>query len=178
MTSRKLLALTGGVIALFAFIFFFERKMPTTSEREQKGDLYWDLPADRVESIRLEHGREIVELAKSGESWKLVKPESYPADAVTASDLASQLAGLKQPPARCNRNRRGARARTARARKEDRDLVDRAPNLRPRGSGGRRPPRGRFDRAPRDRVRTETPGDRPSLARTLAAELPGHHHRL
>jgi hypothetical protein len=98
MTSRKLLALTGVVIALFAFIFFFERKMPTTSEREQKGDLYWDLPADRVESIRLEHGGEIVELAKSGESWKLVKPESYPADTVTASDLASQLAGLKKPP--------------------------------------------------------------------------------
>jgi len=98
MTSRKLLALTGVVIALFAFIFFFERKMPTTSEQEQKGDLYWDLPADRVESIRLEHGGEIVELAKSGESWKLVKPESYPADTATASDLASQLAGLKKPP--------------------------------------------------------------------------------
>lgn len=96
MSSRKLLVLTGVVIALFAFIFFFERKMPTTSEREQKGDLYWDLPADRVESIRLEHGGEIVELAKSGESWKLVKPESYPADTVTASDLASQLAGLKK----------------------------------------------------------------------------------
>src|SRR6266487_4036960 len=59
MSSRKLLALTGVVIALFACIFFFERKMPTTSEREQKGDLYWDVPADRVESIRLEHGQGI-----------------------------------------------------------------------------------------------------------------------
>lgn len=97
MSSRKLLVLTGVVVALFAFIFLFERKMPTTSEREQKGDLYWDLPEDRVESIRLEHGGEIVELAKSGESWKLVKPELYPADAFTASDLSSQLADLKKP---------------------------------------------------------------------------------
>jgi hypothetical protein len=97
MSSRKLLVLTGVVVVLFAFIFFFERKMPTTSEREQKGELYWDLPEDRVESIRLEHGGEIVELAKSGESWKLVKPESYPADTFAASDLSSQLADLKKP---------------------------------------------------------------------------------
>ena len=98
MSSRKLLALTGVVVALFAFIFFFERRMPTTSEREQKGDLYWEVPADRVESIRLDHGSESVELAKSGDSWKLVKPESYPADANAVSDLASQLAGPKKPP--------------------------------------------------------------------------------
>ena len=98
MSSRKLLALTGVVVALFAFFFFFERRMPTTSEREQKGDLYWEVPADRVESIRLDHGSEIVELAKSGDSWKLVKPESYPADANAVSDLASQLAGPKKPP--------------------------------------------------------------------------------
>jgi len=97
MSSRKLLALTGVVVALFAFIFFFERRMPTTSEREQKGDLYWEVPADRVESIRLDHGSESVELAKSGETWKLVKPETYPADANAVSDLASQLAGPKKP---------------------------------------------------------------------------------
>ncbi len=97
MSSRKLLVLTGVVVALFAFIYFFERKLPTTSEREQKGELYWDLPEDKVEAIRLEHGGETVELAKSGESWKLVRPETYPADTFTASDLASALADLKKP---------------------------------------------------------------------------------
>jgi hypothetical protein len=70
--------------------------MPTTSEREQKGELYWDLPEDRVETVRLERGGETVELAKAGESWRLVKPDSYPADSFTASDLASGLADLKQ----------------------------------------------------------------------------------
>jgi hypothetical protein len=97
MSSRKLLVLTGVVVVLFAFIFFFERKMPTTSEREQKGELYWDLPEDRVESIRLEHGGETVELARSGDSWRLVLPEAYPADSFAASDLSSQLADLKKP---------------------------------------------------------------------------------
>lgn len=97
MSSRKLLVLTGVVVALFAFIFFFERKMPTTAERQQKGDLHWDLPEDRVEQIRIERGGETVELAKSGDAWKLVRPEAYPADSFTAGDLASELADLKNP---------------------------------------------------------------------------------
>ena len=97
MSSRKLLVLTGVVVALFAFIFFFERKMPTTADREQKGDLHWDLPEDRVERIRIERGGETVELVKAGDAWGLVRPEAYPADAVAASTLASSLADLKNP---------------------------------------------------------------------------------
>jgi hypothetical protein len=97
MSARKLLILTGVVIALFAFIFFYERKMPTTAELSQKGELYWDLPEDRVERIVLEHGGATVELDKSGESWRLVRPDAYPADASAASDLARQLADLKKP---------------------------------------------------------------------------------
>ncbi len=97
MSSRKLLVLTGVVVALFAFIFFFERKMPTTAERQQKGDLHWDLPEDRVERIRLDRGTDTVELAKSGDAWNLVRPEAYPADTSTAGELASELADLKNP---------------------------------------------------------------------------------
>ncbi|HEU5251539.1 MAG TPA: DUF4340 domain-containing protein [Thermoanaerobaculia bacterium] len=97
MSSRKLLILTGVVVALFAFIFLFERKMPTTADREQKGELYWDLPEDQVESIRIDRGTETVELVKSGEAWRLVRPEAYPAETFAASDLASQIADLKKP---------------------------------------------------------------------------------
>ena len=97
MSSRKLLVLTGVVVALFAFIFFFERKMPTTAEREQKGDVHWDLPEDRVERIRIERGGETLELAKSGDAWNLVRPEAYPADSFAAGELASELADLKNP---------------------------------------------------------------------------------
>jgi len=51
MSARKLLILTGVVILLFAFIFFYERKMPTTAELAEKGEMYWDLPEDRVDKI-------------------------------------------------------------------------------------------------------------------------------
>jgi hypothetical protein len=97
MSSRKLLVLTAVVAALFAFIYFFERKIPTTSERAEKGELYWDLPETRVERIVLEHGGDTVELVKAGESWRLARPDAYPADTSAASDLSGELADLKKP---------------------------------------------------------------------------------
>jgi Domain of unknown function (DUF4340) len=96
MSPRKLLLLTAVVVALFAFIVFFERKVPTTSERQSKGDLHWDLPEDRVVSIRLERSGSTVELVRDGETWRLTRPAPYPADSFAASDLARQLAQLKR----------------------------------------------------------------------------------
>jgi hypothetical protein len=97
MSPRKLLLLTAAVFGLFAFIFFFERKMPTTSERQSKGELHWDLPEDRVMSVRLEKdGGSVVELTRDGDAWRLTRPAPYPADSFAASDLARQLAQLKR----------------------------------------------------------------------------------
>ena len=97
MTPRKILLLTLAVVVLFGFIFLFERKMPTTSEAQQKRDLIWELPEDLIESIRLDRPDSSVELKKTGpSSWRLVRPDSYPADSGTASDLASQLARLRR----------------------------------------------------------------------------------
>ena len=97
MSAKKLIVLTALVVALFAFVYLFERKMPTTAERQQKGDLVWDLPEERIESIRLERPAGVMELARSGAStWRLAKPESFPADGFAASDLVSQLARLKR----------------------------------------------------------------------------------
>ena len=97
MNPRKLLILTGVVLALFAFIIFFERRMPTTEERQRKGPLHWELPADRVDSVRLERQDSAVELKKTDTgAWRVVKPESYPADALQAMDLVKELASLKR----------------------------------------------------------------------------------
>ncbi len=97
MSPKKLIVLTALVVALFGFVFLFERKMPTTSERQQKGDLVWDLPEERIDSVRLERPDGVVELARTGaSSWKLVRPEPFPADGFAASDVVSQLAKLKR----------------------------------------------------------------------------------
>jgi hypothetical protein len=97
VSPRKLILLTVVVAVLFGFIALFERKMPTTSDRERKGELYWDIPADRIEHIELTRGGEKLELQRVDASrWRMVQPERYPADAFAASGVASDLAQLKR----------------------------------------------------------------------------------
>jgi len=100
MSPRKLLVLTAVVLLLFGFIILFERKMPSTSQKQEKGDVVWEIPQDRIETIRLEHAGLTVELKQTAERaahiWKMTKPEAYPADAGVAGDVASQLARLRR----------------------------------------------------------------------------------
>src|SRR5262245_31285974 len=89
--------LTLVVAALFAFIVLFERKMPTTSEQQRKGDLYWDLPQERVTRLTLTRGEEVVEFDRAeGAPWRMVKPAAYPADAFAVNGVVSDLAELKR----------------------------------------------------------------------------------
>ena len=96
MSPKKLLALTAVVAVLFAFILLYERKMPSTAERQRKGDVYWDLPEDRIEHLTLVRGAETVEFQKNGTSWRMVKPESYPADTFAVDGVAAEIADLKR----------------------------------------------------------------------------------
>jgi len=96
MSPRKILVLTVLVAALFGFILLWERKMPTTTEAQQKKDLVWELPEDHVELVRTEHAGVVLELRKNGTQWRIAKPESFPADTGAAGDLASQLARLRR----------------------------------------------------------------------------------
>jgi len=96
MSPKKLLVLTGVVAVLLAFIVFFERKMPSTAESQRKGDLYWDIPSDRLERITLSRGGETLEFQRVGTGWKMVKPDPYPADAFAVNALATELAQLKR----------------------------------------------------------------------------------
>ena len=98
MSPRKILLLTAVVVVLFGFILLFERKMPTTSERREKGDLVWDIADDRIEGLELERGGATIELKKDG-TWKLVRPEPYPADPGAVSDALAQLGRLKRSSA-------------------------------------------------------------------------------
>ena len=97
MSAKKLLALTAVVAALFAFIFFFERRMPTTEERTRKGDLYWDIPEEQVERIELARAGETLEFQRAGGAgWKMVRPDKYPADPFAVGSLVTELAEFKR----------------------------------------------------------------------------------
>ena len=96
MSPRKLLALSAVVVVLFAFIFFFERKMPTTEERARKGDLYWDIPQDSVQKMEIVRNGETVEFQRAGTSWRMVRPEKYPADAFAVGSVLTDLAAMRR----------------------------------------------------------------------------------
>ena len=97
MSARKLLLLTAVVAVLIGFIFLFERKMPSTSERQSKGELHWDLPEDRIERLSLSRGSEQLEFQKTAPaSWRMVKPAPYPADAFAVNAVTAELADLKR----------------------------------------------------------------------------------
>jgi hypothetical protein len=97
VSPRKLIILTAIVAGLFAFIALFERKMPSTDERRRKGDLYWDLPEDRVTQLTLAREGETLEFQRTGDGpWRMVKPSAYPAEAFAVNGLVSELADLKR----------------------------------------------------------------------------------
>ena len=97
MSPKKLIALSAVVVVLFGFILLFERKMPTTEERSRKGDLYWDIPQDRVQRIEVVRGAETLEFQRTGEvGWRMLRPEKYPADTFAVGSLVTELAEMKR----------------------------------------------------------------------------------
>ena len=97
MSPRKLVVLTAVVAVLFGFIFFWERKMPSTADRQRKGELYWDLPEDRFTQLTVTREGETLEFQRPvGGIWKIVKPAPYPADPFAVNGLANELADLKR----------------------------------------------------------------------------------
>lgn len=97
MSPRRLIVLSAVVAALLAFIVLFERRMPSTGERQSKGDLYWDLPEERLTRLTLTRNGETLEFQRSGEApWRMVKPAPYPADAFAVNAVASELSDLKR----------------------------------------------------------------------------------
>ncbi len=93
MTTRRLAVLSATVLALFAFIFFFERHQPTTEERLERGDVLWDLNEGKVGRISVGRGAETLEFGRdTDDSWRMTRPDSYPADAGLMSSLVYDLA--------------------------------------------------------------------------------------
>jgi len=96
MKSLRLLILAVVVIALGAWIYFFERKMPTTEEaRQQAEKVLPNLDRDQVTSLDIvnEHGH--FHLERADGSWHLVQPVEGPADEGAVSALLGQLVNLK-----------------------------------------------------------------------------------
>ncbi len=91
MSPKRLAVLTGVLLVLFAFVAFFERKMPTTQERLDKGDVIWDVNEAKIGKIEINRDNMTVAFERDGDAWRMTRPESYPADSSTMTSLVSDL---------------------------------------------------------------------------------------
>lgn len=118
MRPRTLLILALLVVALGAFVWFYERELPSSDERREQADLVLDLEADAVHAVRLERGDTTLVIERDRDAaagredeaepgdgepaspqteqpWRLIEPLLYRADADAVDRLLGDLAALE-----------------------------------------------------------------------------------
>ncbi len=96
MRLSRLIVLALVAVGLFAFIWFYERKQPTTEElRERGGKLFPTMETEKVRSLLVHNRHGEFEFKKEGDRWQLVRPVKDDANQGAVTGLISQLANLK-----------------------------------------------------------------------------------
>jgi hypothetical protein len=91
-TTWTLLLLAAGV---FAFIFFFERQLGPADALMKPGRVLPDLkPADVTAVVVWPAGQPEIRVVLTNQSWQLLQPIHYPAQAATVENLLQALARL------------------------------------------------------------------------------------
>jgi hypothetical protein len=97
MKTRNVIILAVIVLAVGAYLFFYERHQPTTHEVAERADkVFPTLERDEVESIEVVNSHGEFQLVRDGDDWKLLKPIEFPADTPTVNSLLSSLVGLRK----------------------------------------------------------------------------------
>jgi hypothetical protein len=106
---RTLLVLLVLVLALGAFIQFYERKLPSTEERTKTGDRILDLSKDDVQAVEIVRNGGTVRLervkaaapakadpavSEPAPEWRLTLPRPARADGTAVAGLVESLTGL------------------------------------------------------------------------------------
>lgn len=95
MRTGRLLLLALVVVALGAFIWFFERHQPTVDERRERAErLFPALERDDVIGLEVSNEHGTFRLARHGDDWRLVEPVEAAADEIAISSLLGTLVGL------------------------------------------------------------------------------------
>src|ERR687891_258536 len=118
MKPRTLLILLAVVLGLGAFIWFYERKLPSSDERAENAKKVVALKKEDVQEVTLEtaNGKVVLQRAVSpaakdkkdgkdeggdqesqpASDWKLVQPMAARADAFAVDGLLEALTGLQK----------------------------------------------------------------------------------
>ncbi len=95
MKTGRLLILAAIVVALGAYIFLFERHQPTTAEAQKQAEkVLPNVKRADITGLDIHNSHGTFVLAKSGDTWKLTKPITYPADDTAVSSAITGLVDL------------------------------------------------------------------------------------
>ncbi len=100
MGKRGLAILAITVVLLLLFIWFYERKLPSTDELEEKKNLILDLKAEDIDSIKLTKGKEFIQINKikkgEDEKWMITKPLDYPASGWEVDSFINNIVNMRK----------------------------------------------------------------------------------
>jgi hypothetical protein len=96
MKPKSLLILAVAVVALGAFIWFFERHQPSTDQVEATADrVLPDLERESVRAVVVERAGESLRAVRVGDgAWRLEAPVAWPADTMTVQGVLDAVLGL------------------------------------------------------------------------------------
>ncbi|MCG6963509.1 MAG: DUF4340 domain-containing protein [Acidobacteria bacterium] len=96
MRSGRLLALALVVIAVGAFIFIYERHLPTSEQVKERADkVLANLKQDDVVGLDITNSHGSFQLEKKDDHWSLLKPIEAAADDSAVGSLLTALTNLK-----------------------------------------------------------------------------------
>jgi hypothetical protein len=91
MKPKNTLLLFIVAIGIFAFIHFYESKLPTTREAEESKKHVVNFDRDAIDGILITNNENKIELRKNGARWELAAPLKDRADAAAIAQLFTSL---------------------------------------------------------------------------------------
>ena len=91
MSWRTTLILAVVVLAVFAYLRFFEMKQPSTGEARRQAQNVVNFDRSKVDGIIIQNGDEKIEIRRRDNKWRLEIPIKDQADAALVENLLSDL---------------------------------------------------------------------------------------
>jgi hypothetical protein len=95
MKIKHTLFLVVLAAAIFSYIYFVDKKMPTTTERQEKKGRLFDFDRDEIAAIAIKTPEAKIALKRDGSNWLVEEPVKDRADAGTLASLLTSIELLR-----------------------------------------------------------------------------------
>ena len=91
MNWRTTIILGAVVLAVFAYLRFFEMKQPSTEEATRQAQNVVNFDRNKVDGIIIQNGDEKIEIRRRDNKWRIETPIKDLADSALVENLLSDL---------------------------------------------------------------------------------------